>query len=220
MDVENVNERPTVSSSAVVDWAAAFQSPEFCSGLQTVVAGAIAKTIGARGSTELSVTALEQMGEVCPTATVSAPEAHATTEGVSSAGTTFLTNSSGYPSVLASPSELVELHQQTRALMFQGIASSTRRTYSSAQRKFLEFCHWSQSVHPNGSPLPASEWTLMLFASHLSNTIKASSIKVYLAAIRSLHLENGFPNPLANCLRLERVIPGIKRCQGTSKGAH
>ena len=101
--------------------------------------------------------------------------------------------------------------------MFQGIASSTRRTYSSAQRKFLEFCHWSQSVHPNGSPLPASEWTLMLFASHLSNTIKASSIKVYLAAIRSLHLENGFPNPLANCLRLERVIRGIKRCQGTSK---
>ena len=101
--------------------------------------------------------------------------------------------------------------------MFQGIASSTRRTYSSAQRKFLEFCHWSQSVHPNGPPLPATEWTLMLFASHLSNTIKASSIKVYLAAIRSLHLENGFPNPLANCLRLERVIRGIKRCQGTSK---
>ena len=29
---------------------------------------------------ESSVTALEQMGEVCPTATVSAPEAHATTE--------------------------------------------------------------------------------------------------------------------------------------------
>ena len=135
----------------------------------------------------------------------------------SSAGTTFPTNSSGYPSVLASPSELVELHQQTRALMFQGIASSTRRTYSSAQRKFLEFCHWNQSVHPNGSPLPATEWTLMLFASHLSNTIKASSIKVYIAAIRSLHLENGFPNPLANCLRLERVIRGIKRCQGTSK---
>ena len=74
-----------------------------------------------------------------------------------------------------------------------------------------------REIHPNGSPLPASEWTLMLFASHLSNTIKASSIKVYLAAIRSLHLENGFPNPLANCLRLERVIRGIKRCQGTSK---
>ena len=81
MDVENVNDRPTVSFSAAVDWAAAFQSPEFCLGFQTVVAGAIAKTIGAHGSTESSVTTLEQMGEVCPTATVSAPEAHATTEG-------------------------------------------------------------------------------------------------------------------------------------------
>ena len=68
MDVENVNDRPTVSSSAAMDWAAAFQSPEFCSGFQTVVAGAIAKAIGARGSTESSVTTLEQMGEVCPTA--------------------------------------------------------------------------------------------------------------------------------------------------------
>ena len=101
--------------------------------------------------------------------------------------------------------------------MFQGIASSTRRTYDSAQRKFLEFCRWSQRVNANGSPLPASEWTLMLFATHLSRTIKASSIKVYFAGIRSLHIENGFPNPLSNCLRLERVLRGIKRSQGDSK---
>lgn len=101
--------------------------------------------------------------------------------------------------------------------MFQGIASSTRRTYDSAQRKFLEFCQWSQRVNENGSPLPASEWTLMLFAAHLSKTIKASSIKVYLAGIRSLHVENGFPNPLSKCLRLERVLRGIKRSQGVSK---
>jgi hypothetical protein len=101
--------------------------------------------------------------------------------------------------------------------MFQGIASSTRRTYDSAQRKFLEFCRWSQCLHSNGSPLPASEWTLMLFATHLSRTIKAASIKVYLAGIRSLHIENGFPNPLVDCLRLERVLRGIKRSQGVSK---
>ena len=101
--------------------------------------------------------------------------------------------------------------------MFQGIASTTRRTYDSAQRRFLEFCRWSQSLNANGSPLPASEWTLMLFVTHLSRTIKASSIKVYLAGIRSLHIENGFANPLANCLRLERVLRGVKRAQGVSK---
>ena len=85
--------------------------------------------------------------------------------------------------------------------MFQGIAKTTRKTYDSAQRKFLEFCHWSQCLNANGSPLPASEWTLMLFTTHLSQTIKASSIKVYLADVRSLHIENGFANPLSNCLR-------------------
>ena len=104
MDVENVNDRPTVSSSAALDWAAAFQSPEFCSGLQTVMAGAIAKTIGACRSTESSVTALEQMGEVCPTATVSAPEAHETTEDtlttpsfIGISGSPSLTKSSAAP---------------------------------------------------------------------------------------------------------------------------
>ena len=100
--------------------------------------------------------------------------------------------------------------------MFQGIASSTRRSYESAQRKFLEFCRWSQCLHADDSALPASEWTLMLFATYLAKTIKASSIKVYLAGIRSLHIENGFPNPLTECLRLERVLRDIKRSQGVS----
>ena len=68
------------------------------------MAGVIAKTIGARGTTESSVTTLEQMGEVCPTATVSAPEAHATTEGTLTApsflgisGSPSLTQSSAAP---------------------------------------------------------------------------------------------------------------------------
>ena len=79
--------------------------------------------------------------------------------------------------------------------MFQGLAGSTRRTYDSAQGKFLEFCHWSRCVNADGSPLPASEWTLMLFATHLSRTIKAASIKVYLAGVRSLHLEHAWVTP-------------------------
>ena len=55
-----------------------------------------------------------------------------------------------------------------------------------------------------------------LFTTHLPQTLKASSIKVYLADVRSLHIENVFANPLSNCLRLERVIRGIKRSQGIS----
>ena len=55
----------------------------------------------------------------------------------------------------------------------------------------------------------------MMFVTHLARTLKASTIKVYLAGVRSLHIDHGFDNPLKNCLRLERVIRGVKREQGT-----
>lgn len=32
--------------------------------------------------------------------------------------------------------------------------------------------------------------------------------------MRALHIEQGFPDPLVNCLRLERVVRGIKRVKG------
>ena len=102
----------------------------------------------------------------------------------------------------ASPAVLKALTDQATSLLFNGLAKTTR-TYGAAQ---LEFCYWNGQVHPDGSPLPASEWTLILFITELSRSLKASSI--------SLHVENGFDNPLANCLRLEQVLRGIKRLQG------
>ena len=44
--------------------------------------------------------------------------------------------------------------------------------------------------------------------------MRHSSIKVYLSAIRSLHIEQGCADPLLNCLMLQRVVKGIKRVQG------
>lgn len=38
---------------------------------------------------------------------------------------------------------------------------------------------------------------------------------MYLSGVRALHIEQGFPDPLINCLRLQRVVRGIKRCQGS-----
>ena len=43
-----------------------------------------------------------------------------------------------------------------------------------------------------------------------------SPIKVYLSAIRSLHIDQGFPDPLVNCLQLQRLLQGIKCHQGSS----
>lgn len=66
-----------------------------------------------------------------------------------------------------------------------------------------------------GFPCPADEWTLCLFVTHLADSLRYSSIKVYLSAVRSLHVDQGFTDPLENCLQLPRVIRGIKRSQGT-----
>ena len=42
------------------------------------------------------------------------------------------------------------------------------------------------------------------------------TIKVYLSGVRSLHINNGFPDPLKDRPRLQRVLRGIKRSQGSS----
>ena len=54
-----------------------------------------------------------------------------------------------------------------------------------------------------------------LFATFLAGSLQHSSIKVYLSGVRALHIEQGFADPLHNCLRLQRVIRGIKRTQGS-----
>lgn len=70
-------------------------------------------------------------------------------------------------------------------------------------------------LHSSGSPSPADEWMLCLFATFLAKTVQHTSIKVYLSGVRALHIDQGFSDPLASCLRLCRVLRGIKRCQGS-----
>ena len=60
-----------------------------------------------------------------------------------------------------------------------------------------------------GTLLPTYEQTLLRFCSHLADRLHHSSIKVYLSAIWSLHIDQGFPDPLVNCLQLQRFLRGI-----------
>ena len=119
------------------------------------------------------------------------------------------------PSGTSGGPDFSALEQQCLSFLSQGLPSSTRRSYASAQSKFISFCHQLGKLHPSGSPYPAYEWTLCLFVTFLARTIQHSSIKVYLSGVRALHIEQGFPDPLMNCLRLQRVVRGIKRCQGS-----
>ena len=69
-------------------------------------------------------------------------------------------------------------------------------------------------VSDKGDILPASEGTLIYFACHLARTVRHSTIKTYLAAVRNLHISCGHGDPLMGKLLLKKVLWGILRYQG------
>ena len=103
-----------------------------------------------------------------------------------------------------------ELTEKCEFYLANGLPPSTHQVYGSVQRQFLDFC--SQDIPSDlGHPLlPASEQTLMHFCTHITDRLHHSSIKVYLLAVRSLHIDYGYPNPLSNCLQLQRLLREIK----------
>ena len=66
-------------------------------------------------------------------------------------------------------------------------------------------------VGPSNPLLPASELTLMYFASHLAQTVSYETVKLYLVAVQDLHRELNFPLQLNKMHRLQKVLTGIKR---------
>lgn len=98
--------------------------------------------------------------------------------------------------------------------MGHALAQSTRRSYNSAQRRYLSFCHAD-----NVSPLPACQQSLCRYVTHLANEgLAHASIKCYLAAIRHLQIEKGWDDPgIANMAKLELVLRGIKMVQASKR---
>ena len=89
----------------------------------------------------------------------------------------------------------------------QGLASNTKKCYSSGQKRFLSFCKKF-----NLDPIPPSEYTTLLFISQMGlEGLSLSTIKSYLASIRNLLINAGFPNHHIYTPKVELVIRGIKR---------
>ena len=101
-----------------------------------------------------------------------------------------------------------ELDQRARTLVAKGHSMNTDRTYSSAQRRYIQFCDIHGLV-----TCPASEQTLLWFVTHLHYTgvPLARSIRVYLAAVRSLHIRTGFSEPPHLSPRIMLALRGIER---------
>ncbi|XP_073246070.1 uncharacterized protein [Porites lutea] len=111
------------------------------------------------------------------------------------------------------------LTMQAAHYIFQSIASSTRRTYSSGERHFIRFCLFHKLISPQTPFLPTSESTLIHFVTHLSNTVSYGTIKVYLAAVKNLHVEFGCPLDFSSMPFLYKTLRGIKSSLGIAKRA-
>lgn len=91
-----------------------------------------------------------------------------------------------------------------------GLAPATRRSYGSAQKRYLSFCGQHHL-----SPVPCSEQILCQFAAHVAGAgVKASSIKCYLSAVRQLQIAKGEGDPgISQMVKLQQVVKGIKSAQ-------
>ena len=106
--------------------------------------------------------------------------------------------------------------ERCQVFLTHGLAQSTPWVYLSGQRRYFNFCRQDGHLSPDGALLPADEHSLMRFASFLADSLHHSSIKVYPSAIRSFHTDNGLPDPLINCLLLQRLLKGIEHVQDSS----
>ena len=106
------------------------------------------------------------------------------------------------------------LQHQAQHFLNLGLASTTRATYSAGWKKFINFCAGTHLIS-----IPASEHTLLLFVTSMAaSNISHGTIKVYLSAIRHMHVMSGlhahFTLQLTPWLQLALI--GIKRSQAAT----
>ena len=95
-----------------------------------------------------------------------------------------------------------------------GLAASSRTTYAAGQGRYIHFCNTAKVP-----ATPATEYTLILFITHLASTnISYATIKVYLSAIRHMHVYRGWHNHFNQQLtpRLQLILRGIRKHQSST----
>lgn len=100
---------------------------------------------------------------------------------------------------------------KARQFLQSGLANSTKATYRAGRRRYIKFCRMAGK-----KPIPTSEGTLTLFTTHLAtHNISLATIKVYLSAVRYMHLCKGLHDTFNQQFtpRLQLILRGIKRRQ-------
>ena len=97
-----------------------------------------------------------------------------------------------------------ELGATANLLLRSALRQSTQNCYSSAQKKYIHFC-----AKYHIEPLPATDESLLLYVSYLHEQgLTGSSIKVYMSAVKSLHVYSGFDSPITSNNKVALAIRG------------
>ena len=105
---------------------------------------------------------------------------------------------------------LTLLMSQAAVLKGAAFAKNTIRTYKSQTNSFLKFC-----INYGLKPVPATQQTLCAYLAFLSRSLSPSSVKDYMNAVRLLHIESGFVNPLHENWEITMIQCGMSRLLGT-----
>ena len=101
------------------------------------------------------------------------------------------------------------LDQEVSRLRQLTFAESTRCTYNCQLLLYLKFC---SSL--NISPLPISQHDLGRYIAFISSKLSFSYVRQYLNAVRLLHLEGGYANPLLDNWYISSILKGMRRLKG------
>lgn len=98
-------------------------------------------------------------------------------------------------------------------LLYTGLAPNTRSTYASAQKRYLNFC----STYGLNA-VPIDEQTSARFIAHLSlSAINVRSIRVYLSAVRDLHVMSGLQPPEIYTPRIKLMMKSLHKSHDQPK---
>ena len=111
--------------------------------------------------------------------------------------------------------DILKLQRAVLSYYQQGLADSTHHSYNAAIKINNSFC---QAI--SHTPTPTTEYTLLFFTAYLGQRKLAySAIKVYLSAVRSLHVAAGMHQTFSSQLtpRVQQVVRSICKVQAQEK---
>ena len=92
-------------------------------------------------------------------------------------------------------------------LIYEGLSHTTRKTYTSAMKSVTK----AMDQHRIQWSLPLQEPTLCMLVAALAYKISYPTLKLYLMAVRSWHVDNGWQLDMSGMEHLHRVVRGFRR---------